>query len=96
MSRRFENLAPITTIGQLARAEPGWVRLYCDTPDCGHNTAVRLAPLVERWGPDAPREWMLTRFRCAKCGRRNTSIRMPSMLGSHGPEPFPDGTALRT
>ncbi len=93
---RFENLAPITTMGQLARAEPGWVHLYCDTPGCGHHAAVRLAPLVERWGPDAPREWMLTRFRCAKCGRRNTSIRMPSTRGHLGFEPFPDSIALQT
>lgn len=93
---RIPNDNPILTIGQLARSAPGWVRLYCDTPGCGNHTAVRLAPLVERWGPDAPRSWMLTRFRCTTCHRRNTSIRMPSMLGSHGPEPFPDGTALRT
>lgn len=94
MPRRFENLAPITTIGQLARAEPGWVHLYCETIGCGHHAAVRLAPLVARWGPDAPRDFMLTRFRCSKCGRRNTSIRSPSMVSFHGFEPFPEKIGL--
>jgi len=91
MPHVFPNLAPILTIGQLAAEAPGWVRLYCDTPGCGRHRAVRLAPLVARWGPDAPREWMLTRFRCSNCGRANTSIRMPSHNGSHGPEEFPGG-----
>lgn len=81
--------SPILTIGQLASAEPGWVHLYCDTIGCGHHVGLQLAPLVERWGRDAPRSWLDTRFRCSKCGRRNTSIRMPSNLGSHGYEPFP-------
>lgn len=90
----FPNLDPILTIGQLAASEPGWVRLYCETIGCGNHSAVRLAPLIERWGPDAPRDWMDTRFRCVKCGRRNTSIRMPSPVGSHGYEPFPDDIAI--
>ncbi|MBX3504391.1 MAG: hypothetical protein KF895_02855 [Parvibaculum sp.] len=89
-SDRLKNLAPIRTLGQMARIEPGWVRLYCETAGCGHHAALPLAPLVVRWGPAAPRRWLLTRFRCSKCGRRNTSIRMPSNLGSHGYEPFPD------
>jgi hypothetical protein len=78
----------IRTIGQLAAAAPGWVRLYCETPGCGHHAALPLAPLVLRWGPSAPRGWLETRFRCSKCGRRNTSVRLPSNIGSHGPEIF--------
>jgi hypothetical protein len=89
----FPNDAPIRTIGQLAESAPRWVRLYCETPDCGNHKAVALVPLVLRWGPDAPRDWLLTRFRCSKCGRRNSSIRAPSRMGSHGPEPFPHGPA---
>lgn len=87
------NIAPIHTIGQLAAGEPRWVRLSCDTVGCGHHAAIALVPLLIRWGPEAPRSWMLTRFRCSKCGCRNTSIRLPSNLGSHGPEDFPEGKA---
>lgn len=86
---RLSDDSPIQTLGQLARIEPGWVRLYCETPGCGHHAALPLAPLVLRWGPAAPRDYLLTRFRCSRCGRRNTSIRLPSNLGSHGYEPFP-------
>ena len=86
---RIPNDNPVLTIGQLAAVEPRWVRLSCDTIGCGHHTAIALVPLVLRWGPDAPRSWLDTRFRCTKCGRRNTSVRAPSNLGSHGPEPFP-------
>ncbi|WP_339831021.1 hypothetical protein [uncultured Parvibaculum sp.] len=81
--------APIRTIGQLAETAPRWVRISCNTPRCGNHTAVALVPLLLRWGPDAPRDWIETRFRCSKCGSRDNSIRGPSMMGSHGPEPFP-------
>lgn len=86
---RIPNDAPVLTIGQLAAAAPRWVRISCDTIGCGHHAAIALVPLLIRWGAEAPRSWMLTRFRCTKCGRRNTSIRLPSNLGSHGSEPFP-------
>lgn len=89
----FPNDAPIHTIGELAEGAPRWVRLYCETPGCGNHKAVALVPLVLRWGPRAPRDWLLTKFRCSKCGRCNSSIRAPSMMGSHGPEPFPPGSA---
>lgn len=94
MPRIFPNLDPILTIGQLADSAPGWVRLYCVTIGCGNQAAVPLAPLIERWGGHAPRSWMNTRFRCSKCGRRNTSMRLPSTMGSHGFEPFPEDIAI--
>ncbi|MDP2150312.1 MAG: hypothetical protein Q8K13_11790 [Parvibaculum sp.] len=81
----------ILTLGQIAAREPRWVRLYCDTPGCGRHAAVALVPLILRWGPQAPRRWLESRFRCTACGRRNTSIRAPSMMSFHGPEPFPGG-----
>jgi len=82
--------AAIRTLGQLAAREPRWVRLWCNTPGCGHHAAIALVPFLLRWGPDAPRGWMESRFRCARCGRRDTSISAPSMMSFHGPEPFPD------
>lgn len=89
-------VTPIGTIGRLAAAPPGWVFVWCGTPGCGHYAAVALAPLVIRWGPEAPRAWMLSRFRCRACGRRGTRITLPSMLGSHGHMAFPAERALRT
>lgn len=80
---------PITTIGQMMSEAPRWFHVTCNTIGCRNRAAVPLVPLILRWGPDAPREWLDTRFRCPRCGCRNTSIRMPSMSGSHGPEPFP-------
>ncbi|MDZ4382787.1 MAG: hypothetical protein U0942_15760 [Parvibaculum sp.] len=91
---RHPNTAPILTLADLAASMPGWVRLWCETPGCGHHAALPLAPLLRRWGPDAPRAWLDTRFRCSRCGRANTSIRAPSNHGSHGPEPFPDSVVL--
>ena len=60
-----------------------WMWLYCEARGCGYPAAVLLAPLIIRWGPDAP--WERTRhcFRCTKCGGRETSTRTPSWGGEH-------------
>lgn len=58
--QHLPNIALIHSIGQLARHEPRWVRLYCDTIGCGHHTATALVPLLIRWDPEAPRIWMQT------------------------------------
>ncbi len=68
---------PDATLGSM-RAAHHWCWLFCEVSGCGHSVAIPLAPLLIRWGPDAPRSRILGAFRCTRCGGRRTSIRGPS------------------
>lgn len=83
----------IRTIGQLARPAPHWVWLWCERPGCGHHVALPLVPLIIRWGPEADIAWLRRRFRCTRCGARETKISLPSPAGSNAPMPFPAAAA---
>lgn len=60
------------------RKDTEWVWVYCERPGCGHSAAVPLAPLIIRWGPDAPWTHMRRFFRCTRCGYKETTTRTPS------------------
>lgn len=96
MTHRYRHGPPqrITTIGQLVREPPRWFHLRCNTIGCGNRAAVPLIPLILRWGPDAPREWLDTRFRCTRCGARSTSVTRPSVAPFGVVEEFPADRAL--
>ena len=82
IARREDAKPSTSTIGD-ARKHFEWMWLYCETMGCGHSAAVPLAPLIIRWGPDAPWERMRRCFRCTRCGGRVTSTRTPSWGGEH-------------
>lgn len=80
------------TIGQFHRNRwaPKWMWIYCRGPDCGHSQPLAIAPLVIRWGPDAPAQWMRDRLICSRCGHRGVLTQAPGWGGSHiGEVPFP-------
>ena len=68
----------------------GRVCVHCKTYGCGHNSPMALAPLVIRWGADAPLERLLRSARCMACQKRGAEIRHPSWRDSEvGFQPFP-------
>lgn len=48
---------------------------------CKDMLCLPLAPLMIRWGADAPLEPMAQAFRCSKCGRRDMALTEPSWAG---------------
>lgn len=40
-----------------------------------------LAPLIIRFGEDAPLEALAVRMRCSRCGRKGITVNVPSWLG---------------
>jgi hypothetical protein len=85
-----------STMGDLARNEPGWLWLHCENADCGHKCAVAVVPFVIRWGENAPSDWLRRSMRCTKCGHKGALTYHPSWHDSNaGWQPFPtdgDGT----
>lgn len=97
MTRRFRHdppADPITTIGQMMSEAPRWFHITCNTIGCRNRAAVPLVPLILRWGPHAPREWLDTRFRCTRCGARSTTVTRPSVAPFGVIEEFPANLAL--
>lgn len=84
LARRFEALNPgrRSTLGG-ARKHAEWVWVYCERIGCRHSAAVPLAPLIIRWGPDAPWDYLRRFFRCTRCGFKKTTTRLPSWGGAH-------------
>lgn len=80
----------VPTMADLLKQGPGWVRVYCERIGCGHHTALWLAPLVEKLGPDTSSNVLRRSLRCAKCGAKGATIQHPSWLDTKvGWEPFP-------
>lgn len=82
---------PIPTIGQLA-AHVDWTWLDCN--GCGHRTAIRYAPLIERYGADASSDVIRRNARCKACGHKGARLFHPSWNGGKkggvkGWAPFP-------
>jgi hypothetical protein len=77
------------TIGEMHRA-PGWLWVSCTNHVCTHREPVALAPLVIRWGKDAPMSRILERFHCSKCGRLGAHVTIPAWQDMVvGVRPFP-------
>jgi hypothetical protein len=68
---------PVATLGNI-RAGSHWMHLYCRNGACGHSVSLPLAPLIIRWGADAPCSRLRTGFRCTHGGNRETGIQRPS------------------
>lgn len=56
------------------RKEFLWLYLYCGRPHCPHYAIVPLTPLIIRWGPDAPIEYLRRAARCTKCGHKGATV----------------------
>jgi putative SOS response-associated peptidase YedK len=80
IARRKAANKPPPTMGGVRR-ETEWIWVYCETMGCGHSAAVPLVPLIIRWGPDAPWDYMRRCWRCTRCGGRKTTTRTPSWGG---------------
>lgn len=76
------NPGPPPTLGG-SRKHTEWVWVYCERIGCYHNAAVPLVPLIIRWGPNAPWDYMRRFFRCTRCGFKKTTTRLPSWGGTH-------------
>ena len=78
---------PVPTIGELA-AYIDWFWVICST--CRHQTAVKFAPLIERFGADASSDVIRQSARCTACGHKGATLQHPSWAGERGGwEPFP-------
>lgn len=77
---RSSSPGPAPTIGSV-RKNSEWMWVNCEAMGCGHRAAVPLAPLIIRWGPDAPWSYMRRMWLCTRCGGRKTSTTMPSWGG---------------
>lgn len=53
------------TLGDIRRRDP-WLWIYCTA--CNRARPIALAPLIIRWGPDAPLEQLRRQARCEACG----------------------------
>lgn len=70
--------------------EPFWIWLHCARSICTHSAPIPIAPLIIRWGPNAPADWMRTRFRCSQCGTKGAHTICPSWQDmTVGLQPFP-------
>jgi len=79
-------LQPIT-LAELRRSAC-WVWLYCNS--CGRGAPAAVAPWTIRLGPDASTALVRRNARCALCGGRGASLRLPSWGGLDiGLAPFP-------
>jgi hypothetical protein len=77
----------VPTLGQLRR-QTCWVWLYCNA--CGRGAPTALAPPIIRWGAAASSDRLRRSARCASCGARGASLRLPSWTDtSTGMQPFP-------
>src|SRR5690349_8984424 len=77
------------SVGRLQRSVK-WVRVYCEGQGCGHCSAMALAPLVIRWGPDVSGDKLRCFARCTKCGRKGAALQVPLWCDAVlGVEPFP-------
>ena len=54
----------LPTLGELNRSAPHWLWLHCTDYICTHSGALPLAPLIIRWGEDAPISWLQSQPRC--------------------------------
>lgn len=61
------------SIGDI-RTNEFWVYVHCGRPYCGHCAVVFLTPLIIRWGPQAPIEFLRRAARCSKCGHKGAIV----------------------
>jgi hypothetical protein len=79
-------LRPVT-LAELRRCAC-WVWLYCDS--CGRGAPAAVVPWIIRLGVDTSSDLVRKRARCAQCGGRGASLRLPSWGGLDvGIAPFP-------
>jgi hypothetical protein len=43
---------------------------------------MAIVPLIIRWGPDTPDDWVRQRLVCAQCGHRGALLYAPSWVNS--------------
>lgn len=72
---------PIPTLEQLQKDED-WLWVYCTSFTCTHHKAMKLAPLIERWGPNTSSDRLRQSGRCTKCGHKGATLRAPSWINS--------------
>lgn len=83
-----------STLGDLRRVT-SWVWWYCvayppgQSRPCGYNGGLALMPYILLWGAETPYRRLRDSLACPLCHAIGGSIRGPSMMGSHGPQPFP-------
>ncbi|HTJ89039.1 MAG TPA: hypothetical protein VL356_02515 [Acidocella sp.] len=58
----------------------GWWWVHC--PACHHKRPMAIVPLIIRWGPDTPDDWVRQRLVCAQCGHRGALLYAPSWVNS--------------
>ena len=84
---------PVPTLEDIGRDAP-WVWVNCARTGCYHRAPMKLAPLIERWGPGTSSDKLRHSARCAKCGHRGATLTTPSWINSLvGIAPFPGGAA---
>ena len=76
---------PVPTIGELA-AHVDWTWLVCD--GCRRMTAVRFAPLIERYGANVSSDVIRRSARCKACGHKGAGLQHPSWANT-GWQQFP-------
>lgn len=86
--KRTEKADPgaVPTIGDLA-AHVEWFWVICD--GCRHQTAVKFAPLIERYGADSSSNVIRRSARCTACGHKGATLQHPSWA-DNGWQAFPD------
>lgn len=77
---RREPEGPPAKLGAV-RAQFDWTWVHCGRPGCRHSAAVPLAPLIIRWGADAPWHYVRRAFRCTRCGFKGVTTQVPSWGG---------------
>jgi hypothetical protein len=99
---RRDAAPPIPTLGDLEHSagrygQPDWLwvgckgRLPTGTP-CGRRTAMRLADMISRYGPDASSDIVRRNARCSVCGGKGAVLIAPSWnSAARGWQAFPDG-----
>lgn len=66
------------TLQQLRTSAP-WIWVHCTNCfQCRHISALALAPLIIRWGPNASSDVLRQRARCSRCGHKGASLQTPS------------------
>jgi len=79
----------IRSIAELQQSSR-WFWVYCEGERCGHSSAMAIAPLIIRWGPETSPDLLRRSARCTRCGRKRATLRHPSWASTIvGFEEFP-------
>ncbi len=68
------------TLADLVRLHGAWI--YVQRVECGCNKVIPLAPLIQKFGADAPLPSALKRLRCTTCGNNPGTVTLPTPNGS--------------